>query len=733
MSDKENSTVEPNLTNRTAQPMRIMWMSNAPYVKTGYGCQTGLFVPRIHQAGYPMAITAYYGLQGGILNMGDIPIYPQFYHPYGQDVMSAHTNHFKADALITLTDTWVIEMNSLYGDFKWCVPAGTLVDMEDGTQKHIENVNVGDRVVSMDTQTLKLKVSSVRHTYKTPSDQAGEVYEITTAGGRHLEVTGENDIAVMEEDGTIKWASASSLVPGDMVYCNSGISSNYRSKRNANETSSTNNQHSDDSQRQVGSKPFINGSGLCRRNNRWRGDNIDFTGDEAQRERSSLYPDAESVCVKYELSPSGVVTGTSNNGNQWTNQAHGKIQECASNRMDASDKRLSVLSLPENNRAVSGHQKDTSPTSYRVYRQPRSKQCDCVQQPIFGTRDRNMAESAGYESQSIVSVSRKGRPYEYVYDITTDDGNFFADGILIHNCPWYPVDHVNMPANVRRNIGQAYARIAMSKFGRDITNASGLDCYYIPHGVDTSIMKPIDKAEARKFLNLPQDKYIMGMVAMNKGNPSRKSFVEILTAFAMFKKVHPDSLFYLHTHKSDHGEAGGINIPELLLNLGLQLGKDVLMPDQYLYMLGYDDTFMANMYSSLDVHVLVSKGEGFGIPILEAQACGTPVIVGDWTAMSELCFSGQKVSMKDADPEYTGIAAYQMKPRVRAIELAMHAEYNKPSPRKLAREKALEYDVNVIMEKYWIPTLKELQEKIYGEREQYVKETQLAQAKAGVA
>lgn len=33
-------------------------------------------------------------------------------------------------------------------------------------------------------------------------------------------------------------------------------------------------------------------------------------------------------------------------------------------------------------------------------------------------------------------------------------------------------------------------------------------------------------------------------------------------------------------------------------------------------------------------------GEGFGIPIIEAQAAGCPVIVTDCTAMTELCLSG---------------------------------------------------------------------------------------------
>ena len=34
-------------------------------------------------------------------------------------------------------------------------------------------------------------------------------------------------------------------------------------------------------------------------------------------------------------------------------------------------------------------------------------------------------------------------------------------------------------------------------------------------------------------------------------------------------------------------------------------------------------------------------GEGFGIPIIEAQACSTPVIVTDFSSMPERCAGAQ--------------------------------------------------------------------------------------------
>lgn len=295
---------------------------------------------------------------------------------------------------------------------------------------------------------------------------------------------------------------------------------------------------------------------------------------------------------------------------------------------------------------------------------------------------------------------------------------------------YFPIDHEPLPRAIHDAVAQAYSRITMSKFGSKQMDNAGLDYTYIPHGVDTDVFKPLDPAESREACKLPKDKYIVGMVAANKGNPPRKAFHQNIMAFAALQKKYGDCVLYLHTIDGTRGGYESVDLTKFLDAIGLTYGYafgrddlsnvDVIFADQYGLALGYDDSMMAKLYSSMDVHMLVSMGEGFGIPILEAQACGTPVIVGDWTSMSELCFSGYKVAKSDADPIFTNIAAFQYLPRSAAIADCLERSYRNRGVeryRRWAREGALEYDADRVTENYWLPYLKTIEEKITQEQE----------------
>lgn len=275
--------------------------------------------------------------------------------------------------------------------------------------------------------------------------------------------------------------------------------------------------------------------------------------------------------------------------------------------------------------------------------------------------------------------------------------------------PWYPVDHEPMPPAVRMKLNSAWKRIAMSKFGVAQTHLMGMDCMYVPHSIETDILKPLDKAESRRALGLPEDRFICGMVAMNKGNPSRKNFVEQIGAYANCARRHKDMFLFLQTETGGVG-MDAVDLKTFLVSVGLQEGKDYKFCDQYTNFIGYPVDYFSRLYSSLDVLMAAGAGEGFGIPIVEAQACGCPVIAGDWTAMTELVKGGHLIDKKDAFAQYSNFGAFLYRPNVRAVELAVEAEYKKRTPMEKATAYIrANYDADYVFETHWKPALAEIE------------------------
>ena len=290
--------------------------------------------------------------------------------------------------------------------------------------------------------------------------------------------------------------------------------------------------------------------------------------------------------------------------------------------------------------------------------------------------------------------------------------------------PWFPVDHVTAPPPVLDKLQYSHARITMSKHASKEMDRLGIPYEYVPCGVDTKVFKVQDRVTSRETMKLPTDKFIVGMVAANKG--LRKAFHQNIMAFAALQKKYGNCVLYLHTLDGTRGFEVS-DLTAFCKALGLSYGhafggnteeKDVLFADQYGLALGYSPEMMAHLYNSMDVYLGVTMGEGFGIPIIEAQACGTPVIVGDWTSMPELVFSGWKVGTDEAEKIFTPMNAFQYLPHPEAIAERLEKAYlmrGNMDYRKRAADGARSYDADKIVEKYWLPALgrieKQLQQK----------------------
>ncbi len=273
---------------------------------------------------------------------------------------------------------------------------------------------------------------------------------------------------------------------------------------------------------------------------------------------------------------------------------------------------------------------------------------------------------------------------------------------------WVPVDHSPAPPMVRRYFTESGAiPIAMARFGAE--QLVDLDPLYVPHGVDTEVYKPLPKDESREMVGAEQDAFLVGMVAANKGAPSRKCFSQALQAFAAFRQTHDDAILYLHTNMN-----GDEDLFALKEAVGLP-DEAVRIADQYRINLHpLPARIMARVYSTFDVLLNPSAGEGFGVPVLEAQACGVPAIVSNFSAMKEVCGSGWKVA---CTPRWTAQKAWQVDPSVEEIVDSLEQAYGlSEAERKQASELAVthaaQYEVGRVIDEHFLPALAEVEARI---------------------
>lgn len=298
-----------------------------------------------------------------------------------------------------------------------------------------------------------------------------------------------------------------------------------------------------------------------------------------------------------------------------------------------------------------------------------------------------------------------------LYDVWVFRGEKWKDWNV---ASWVPIDHVPAPPQVAKWCRQDFVTpIAMSKYGQEMLANVGVDSLYIPHAIE-DVFRPtkyVDGVSGRKFIGIPDDKFVVGMNAANKGvSPNRKAFGENILAFSMFAQMHDDVVLYLHTDFT--GSLGGIKLTELIASCGIPKEK-IKFIDPYLYKTGIDQKRLASIYTAMDVLLATSYGEGFGIPTIEAQACGTPVIASQFAASTELVGDGWLI---DGQPLWDAPqSSWFHMPSVPKIVEALEDAYQRDRVRsEKAQEFAKSYNADVVYEKYWKPALELLKTRSKG-------------------
>jgi glycosyltransferase involved in cell wall biosynthesis len=274
---------------------------------------------------------------------------------------------------------------------------------------------------------------------------------------------------------------------------------------------------------------------------------------------------------------------------------------------------------------------------------------------------------------------------------------------------WTPIDHNPVPPGVLQWLKKENVTpLAMSKFGLDQINRAGVDGHYIPHSIDTKVFKPsthIADQPIQEFMGFEDDRFIVGMNAANKasGILHRKAFGENMMAFAMLCRKYPDAILYIHT---DASSQHGWNLMALGQMLGIPV-DNMAFPDPLSYRYGMTQEMLAGIYSSFDVLLATSYGEGFGVPTVEAQACGVPVIVSNFAASPELVGDGWVVS---GQPLYDPAQhSFWTVPSVPEIFTALEEAYKRGKGKSdKAIEFAQAFDHEKVWKENWMPVLRNL-------------------------
>jgi glycosyltransferase involved in cell wall biosynthesis len=192
-----------------------------------------------------------------------------------------------------------------------------------------------------------------------------------------------------------------------------------------------------------------------------------------------------------------------------------------------------------------------------------------------------------------------------------------------------PVDGVPIHPHWIRTAKQADAFFSISHFGVEAYRRAGVHntLPFIPGANPAEFFQQsTDKREAtRVFMKYEPKTFVLGTMAMNQG---RKAISLMLKAFFNVVRTYPGLDIRYHLDM-DSASPAGWDIPILCEQFGWDASRLTFR----------DKTGMLTLndrYNMLDAHVVISHREGYGIPLVEAMACGVPSIAMDYCSGTEI-------------------------------------------------------------------------------------------------
>ena len=278
---------------------------------------------------------------------------------------------------------------------------------------------------------------------------------------------------------------------------------------------------------------------------------------------------------------------------------------------------------------------------------------------------------------------------------------------------WVPLDHVTLPPGVAQFLRRENVTpVAMAPHGKRQLDNADISSVYIPHAVNTKvfqktpkIMGPDGMMPTRELLGVSDDTFLVAMVAANKANSilHRKCYDVNFMSFSAHLQSHPDSHLYVHADPAPN--VGGFDLGVLARVCGIPPEK-ITFANRDKYRVGYSQAELAALYSAADVLLAPSYGEGFGVPTIEAQACGTRVIGSGWAATADLVAEDGWLVEGQPHWDHPQSAFFQV-PLLASVVSALALADKERGFSAVSRKFALDFDEELVWTDYWMPFLKE--------------------------
>jgi len=184
--------------------------------------------------------------------------------------------------------------------------------------------------------------------------------------------------------------------------------------------------------------------------------------------------------------------------------------------------------------------------------------------------------------------------------------------------------------------------ICGAKNGEILYNKYGVNNFVtIPMGVDSEVFKPLEKEERDKLRKNYRfdDKFVVGFIGKNQ---RRKTIPNLIKGFSRFSKGKNDVRLLLHT---DYSGQNGWDVGCLIAKYENEIDKDLNNPPKVIFTNEKLDVIkrqyinsdtINKIYNLMDVYCQAVGGEGFGLPVLEAQSSGVPAMMTNYSAAIEV-------------------------------------------------------------------------------------------------